>query len=92
MSIMRRPLLSTFAVMSLVALAVLLLGCFASFGTRCLRNVVGSPHPHATAITLQLDRGRVAIYWDHWNKPLARVPSGTHIDWRWLRFGGPDLR
>ncbi|HEX4055462.1 MAG TPA: hypothetical protein VHX86_14450 [Tepidisphaeraceae bacterium] len=91
---MSRPLLSAFALISLIALGVLALGCFAEFGPAYLHNIVGGPRPHALDVELQLQRGRVAIYWETWNNPPARffVPTGTHIYWHPVRFRSPDLR
>ena len=88
-----RPLLTAFALISLVALGVLALGYFAEFGPAYLHNVVGGPTPHARDIELQLQRGRVAIYWEIWsNPPAGSAPAVTHIYWRPVRFRSPDLR
>lgn len=90
---MPRPLLSAFVMISLITLAVLVLGCFAEFGPAYLHNVVGGPKPRARDIELHLQRGRVAIYWEIWNNPPAgSAPGGTHIYGRPVRFRSPDLR
>jgi hypothetical protein len=87
-----RPLLGTLAVISLLVLGVLSLGCFAKFGVGCFHNVVAGPHPHVLTIVIGLDCGRVTVYWEHWNSPTGKMPSGTHISWLPLRFRTPDLR
>jgi len=90
---MHRSLLSALALISLLVLVVLAFGCVAEFGPAFLHNV-GGPNPHALDIEIQLKCGRVAIYWEVWSYPpaYAKIPPGTHLYWRPVRFGLPDLR
>ncbi len=90
---MPRSLLSALALVSVISLGVLALGLAAEFGPAFLHNVTGGPKPYALDIELELQRGRVAFYWEHFdNPPAGLVPAGTHVFWRSVRFRGPDLR
>jgi len=90
---MPRSLLSTLTVLSLIALAVLALGCFTQFGVAYLHNVFTAPNPHGLDIELELEQGRVAIYWETWNNPPpGMLPAGTHFFWRPMRYHPQALR
>jgi len=91
---MRRSLLSALALISLLVLVVFAFGCVATFGPAYLHNVVVGPNPHMLDIELTLQSGRVAIYWEAWNNPPAavKIPTGTHLYWRPVRFRLPDFR
>ena len=90
---MRRSLLSALALISLLVLVVLAFGCVAEFEPAFLHNH-GGPNPYAVDIEIKIQRGRIATYWEAWNNPpaTAKIPIGTHLYWRGVRFGPPDLR
>ena len=90
---MRRSLLSALALISVSVLVVLAFGCIATFGPTYLHGFIGGSKPGAFEIELQLQQGRVAIYWTSWNSPdPGPVPTGTHLYWRGVQFRPPDLR
>jgi len=94
MPLMRRSLLSALALISVLVLTVLAFGCVAEFGPAYYHNV-GGQNPHALDIEIKFKCGRVAIYWEVWNNQpavVAKIPPGTHLYWRGVRFGAPDLR
>src|SRR5208282_5047173 len=84
------PLLTPLALISLIALSTLALGCFSQFGCAFLHHAAA----RALDIELMFDRGRVTIYWETLALPpaTAKIPPGTHFDWRFLRFATPDFR
>jgi hypothetical protein len=87
---MPRPLLTSLAVISLLALGVLALGTCAEFGPGYFHGDVGGPKPHPFQVDLELQRGRVAIYWLVWHSPYPTEHS--HVVWKPVQFSGPDLR
>jgi len=87
---MRPSLLGAFAVISLLALGALALGSFAEFGPGYFYSDVGGPKPHVFQLDLELQRGRVAVYWLVWHSPYPT--SRSHTIWKPLQLRGPDLR
>src|ERR1700722_10179974 len=87
---MRRPLLSVFSVISLVVLAMLALGCVSRYGVGLFH--CAAAQSKALELSLQLQSGRVAFYWEAWSKPPSTSPIGIHIYRRALRWRAPDYR
>jgi hypothetical protein len=87
---MPRTLLSAIALLSLIALAVLALGSVAEFGPGYFHGDVRGPKPRVFQFDLELQSGRVAVYWFVWHSPYPTASS--QILWKQLQFRGPDLR
>jgi hypothetical protein len=90
---MRRPLLNAFALMSMIALVVLVCGYIAQFGPVFRYNVFGGARPHSAIVRIDLDFGRVRILLEDVNIPPAGgTPEGLQAYLPSPRFGLPDVR